>query len=252
MNHKVLIADDTETNRILMVELFGLFEIGVDCVQNGMLAYERIVHGSYDLILMDIQMPVMDGIESMKKIKVSGCKTPVVALTGNVSEEERAAYLADGFDECLFKPVDMARLTELLYHYGLLNNSETHVKLAELAGFQRPENEQLLDMKYLQASLMLDEVTLVRILHSFSKSLNTQVKKLESAVRDNHMQQIAATLHALKGMSGNLKILPLESLLAQMETAGDLREHAVSVTLLKRLRELADKLEQEISLLPTG
>jgi len=115
---RVLLAEDNPTNQI--VATAQLRALGIDRVtvaENGLEAVEVARQGRYDLILMDIQMPEMDGFDAARALRRAGVTTPIVAMTANVMPEERAAYLAAGMEDCLAKPMDLARLRQLVQQH---------------------------------------------------------------------------------------------------------------------------------------
>jgi len=104
---KILIADDNEHNRY--IARFLLEDAGheVNQVENGEQAVDAVIDVIYDLILMDIQMPGMDGIEATRRIKGAGVATPVVALTAKAMRGDREAILAAGCDGYISKPFEV-------------------------------------------------------------------------------------------------------------------------------------------------
>jgi PAS domain S-box-containing protein len=116
---KVLVAEDSEVNQAFMEVL--LSEIGVTCdmASNGQEAAERVKSDSYDLILMDIQMPVMNGYEAASSIRKSGAALPIVALTAYSDVENKEKAQANGMNDFLAKPVDIASLVKVLKKWAL-------------------------------------------------------------------------------------------------------------------------------------
>jgi two-component system, sensor histidine kinase len=116
---RVLLAEDNPTNQI--VATAQLQALGIDrvtVVENGSEAVEAALHGSFDLILMDIHMPEMNGFDAARALRRAGVATPILAMTANVMPDEHAAYLAAGMEDCLAKPMDMARLRQLVQQHG--------------------------------------------------------------------------------------------------------------------------------------
>jgi len=115
---RVLLAEDNPTNQI--VATAQLQALGIDrvtVVENGSEAVEAALQGSFDLILMDIHMPEMNGFDAARTLRRAGVTTPILAMTANVMPEERAAYLVAGMDDCLAKPMDLARLRQLVQRH---------------------------------------------------------------------------------------------------------------------------------------
>jgi signal transduction histidine kinase/chemotaxis response regulator CheB/HPt (histidine-containing phosphotransfer) domain-containing protein len=104
----ILVADDVAVNRELVGTMLRRHGHEVDLAENGVEAVERAGRGGYDVVLMDVQMPVMDGIEAARRIRQLPAPTsavPILALTANVMASERERYLAAGMNRCLVKPI---------------------------------------------------------------------------------------------------------------------------------------------------
>jgi signal transduction histidine kinase/ActR/RegA family two-component response regulator len=118
---RVLLVEDGADNRLLIGAL--LLECGLDVVyaEDGEEGVRLAQSSAPDLILMDIQMPRMDGISALRHLRARGCASPAIALTANVLHAERMRYLEAGFDACLAKPIDRAAFYALLArHLGTL------------------------------------------------------------------------------------------------------------------------------------
>ena len=101
---KILIAEDNDSNFILMTYIVKKF-YQFDRAQNGQEAVDMVEKGNYDLILMDIKMPVMDGMEATKQIKEKHPDLPIIALTANAFDSDRQLAFEAGCDEFLPKPI---------------------------------------------------------------------------------------------------------------------------------------------------
>ena len=104
----VLLADDSEANRALLSTILAAAGVRVHMVENGAEAVRAVETGAFDLVLMDVHMPVMDGVEATRRIRALGpayARLPIVALTANVLPEQVATYRAAGMDDHLGKPV---------------------------------------------------------------------------------------------------------------------------------------------------
>jgi CheY-like chemotaxis protein len=116
-NHlKILIAEDIKTNQILLKALLAkLFSItSVDVAENGKQAVEMALKNQYDLILMDLKMPTMDGLEATRILRQKGVKIPIYMLTADVYNETQVRSQKAGTDGFLKKPVETDKLTEVL------------------------------------------------------------------------------------------------------------------------------------------
>ncbi len=116
---RILLAEDNPVNAEVSVALLSAAGLEVDAVVNGALAVERVRTSSYDLVLMDMQMPEMDGLEATRAIRAlpQGRSLPIVAMTANAFDEDRVTCLAAGMNDFLSKPVDTERLYAMLQHW---------------------------------------------------------------------------------------------------------------------------------------
>jgi signal transduction histidine kinase len=118
---RVLYADDNEGNRVLVQTLLASLGHACDVVNDGAAAVGAVAAGAYDLVLMDIQMPVMDGVTATREIRKFGGATgaiPIVALTANTLTEQLAEYAAAGMNDCIAKPVNLVDLATKTAHWG--------------------------------------------------------------------------------------------------------------------------------------
>ncbi len=127
---RVLLAEDNALNREIAVELIQETGAGVDTAENGQEALERFEQSeedAYDLILMDIQMPVMDGFEAVRRIRAlpraDAARVCIAAMTANAFVEDIKKSKAAGMDEHVSKPVDFSRIEELLRHCSVNSRS---------------------------------------------------------------------------------------------------------------------------------
>lgn len=121
----ILIVEDNPINIKWMKMLFKRYDYAMSYAENGKQAVEMVIQHSFDLILMDINMPVMNGIDATQLIKdhekrTGVAHTPIVALTSHDQEGEREAILAQGLDEHLGKPLKLSELEDLLHKYHIL------------------------------------------------------------------------------------------------------------------------------------
>ncbi len=113
----VLVAEDDKINRMVVSRFLSDFGCQVECVENGQLATEAMAQGQYDLLLMDLHMPQLDGIAATRRIRESDPYTPIVALTADAMSSERDAALAAGMNDFLVKPLQQDRLQQVLANY---------------------------------------------------------------------------------------------------------------------------------------
>ncbi|QCR22509.1 ATP-binding protein [Pontibacter sp. SGAir0037] len=101
---KILVIDDNAFNRVITCKLLSTWNAAVEAADNGYVALEMLKTESYDLILLDLQMPVMDGFQALKEMQKLKIKTPIIALTGNANSKEKNYCLMNGCSDYLTKP----------------------------------------------------------------------------------------------------------------------------------------------------
>ena len=118
---RILIADDNSVNRMVASRLLRKLGATIDVAEDGQIAVEKCQHSSYDIILMDLQMPVMDGLAATREIRArqkEGRQPVIVAFSANSSTEDREAARESGMDDFMTKPTNSARLQEVLARWG--------------------------------------------------------------------------------------------------------------------------------------
>ena len=125
---KVLLVEDAPDNRVLISRFVKSTGAEIDCVDNGFDGVRSAMRGAYDLVLMDIQMPRMDGFEAVRTLRREGYRRPVVALTAHAMKGDREQCFAAGFDEHLIKPLSRAALVATLHHFAPSEESRAHAR----------------------------------------------------------------------------------------------------------------------------
>lgn len=116
---KILLAEDCPVSQMIVTDFIGKAGFGFAVVGTGLEAVHSALSGSYDLVLMDVQMPLMDGVEATRQIRKAeaaggGRRVPIVAMTAYVLQEDQNQCFDAGMDDYLQKPIDADRLCEVL------------------------------------------------------------------------------------------------------------------------------------------
>jgi signal transduction histidine kinase/CheY-like chemotaxis protein len=215
----ILVAEDNEANQELIKILLQKYGLTFDLAGNGYEAVELYKLNNYDMILMDEQMPVMDGNEAVKKIADYEIKrglrhTPVSALTANVIKGAKERGLLSGFDSFLGKPIILKELERVFALYLKINSAQEEVK-EKVKHFQSSISG--LDVTKLKEDLMLSEDELLMLLSLFIKKMKKQIPELKIAIQSRDYKKIALNAHSIKGSSGNFRIEFLQSSASEME-----------------------------------
>jgi CheY-like chemotaxis protein len=214
----LLIAEDNEANQELIKIIIQKYGLSFDIVENGKEAFEAFKVNSYNLILMDQQMPVMNGNEAVSKIieyeyEKGLVHTPISALTANVIKGTKEKGLLSGYDAFLGKPLIVKELERIF---------ETYLEKDLIA----PDREYIvgLDTKKLTKELMLTDDELMMLLKLFLKKMSKTVPELEVAISNSDYSKIAILAHSVKGSSGNFRIKSLQNIASEMENQAKNRD----------------------------
>jgi CheY-like chemotaxis protein len=229
---KVLIVEDNELNRRLFENLIGqIFQF--ESVQNGVEALIKLEKEKFDLILMDIQMPHMDGITAIRKIiqqKISDC--PIIAISAYAEESERENFLQLGFQDFISKPIRPREFLEVV-NRTIQNNFEKK---------EKSENDELILDKNIVDQLMKFNTndSIKKVYNDFIIECDEIWNFIQISLKDNQLKAIAEKLHILKGNSGTLganKIYFLSQIVEKAAKTEDLQ------TLLNYLPNLKKEID---------
>jgi CheY-like chemotaxis protein/HPt (histidine-containing phosphotransfer) domain-containing protein len=215
----VLVAEDNDVNQIVVTEILTLAGFACDIVCSGRAAAENALTGQYDVVLMDCQMPEMDGFEAARLIRDREKYTdqsvhrrvPIVALTANAVKGDRERCLSAGMDAYLSKPVDAAALLQaieaLITQYDAAGNEPRGVS---------PEAPSIAFDELLERCVG-NAVVAGRVLEKFAAGAPRQVEQLRGAVQAGDEEQIGRTAHFLKGMAANIGAARVADLAGRIE-----------------------------------
>ena len=117
---KILIVDDSLDNRRLLETYLGRHGATIDAAENGLVGFEKALRGNHDLVLMDVQMPEMDGFDTTSKLRSVGYRKPIIAITAQSRPDVRDKCLVVGCNEHMAKPVDFRELLAAVSKYTVM------------------------------------------------------------------------------------------------------------------------------------
>lgn len=238
---KVLIVDDNDLNRKLFENLIGQF-FDYESAENGIEALKKLENEKFDLILMDIQMPKMDGITALKKIKqgnLSDC--PVVAITAFAEESDRNSFLHLGFDEFITKPIRPKQFFEVI-NRALKKTLKTENEEQDLV-----TEELILDKKVLAQLIKYNaNDTIRKIYKDFLEECDELWSSIELALKEERLDIITEKLHILKGNSGTLGANIIFFNSQKAENAARLKDRDTLLEYLTILKKEIDSFKQFI------
>jgi len=203
---KILLVEDNEINQEVAKKMLSRIGAAVELANNGKEGVDKINANpnGYDVVLMDIQMPIMGGYEASRLIKEKNGALPVIALTAAVMAEDREKAVQAGMDDYISKPIYMDELYRIVEKWG----KKTQAKL--------PDMDVDIDFEALSSSLGKDEELIHRLLESFLKELSGAFANLESEL-SNITKNTRTLLHTLKGVCGNMRALKSAKIIEKIE-----------------------------------
>jgi len=204
---KVLLVEDNDLNQEVARELLAHAGIVADVVADGEQAVAKVAGGAYDLVLMDVQMPVMDGIAATEAIRRAGHRLPIVAMTASVLDKDRERCRAAGMNDHLGKPIEPEELWAILLKWIEPKGSaaEPAAPSPALDGPAVPEDIAGLDSQAGLTRVLGNRALYLSLLRKFAVSqanAATQIRTALDAGNRNHAQRIAHTLKSLCGSIG--------------------------------------------------
>ncbi len=244
----ILIVDDNPVNVNLLSAMLSGMDIHPLTATNGLQAVELARNSKFDLILMDLQMPLMDGYQAAALIRAEGGlhQPRIVAVTATLWGEEQADSQPRPFDEVIFKPVDFATLEQLIERWLSVPYQATSAVNPPPLSSQTPgEPLSALDETALQQLLnqypQRRREQLAELVTLFVESSEQIISDLKRAVENGDLKTVERNAHALKSSCGNLAAIKL------METCAELERDCHSLTANQQQALLARLLEQYIA-----
>ncbi len=249
--YDVLVAEDNPVNQTLAVALLGKRGHRVTVVATGQLAVEAMKRQSFDLVLMDVQMPVLDGLSATRIIRdlerVGGGHTPIIAMTARAMSGDRELCLASGMDGYVTKPIHALALFETIERTmaecgegNRVPSRETAPSLPVTAPSQQsaaPVPPDLLDAPGLLDALGDDRALRATLYGMFLVEGPRRVALIRAAMESNDPTGVMDEAHGLSGAAGNLRATAVYNLARKLESlgrAGDLTGGAELLDLLSQ------------------
>ena len=194
---RILLADDNTDNQQLISYFIGKMGPRVELAGNGQIALDLVCTQDFDLVLMDMQMPVMSGTDAVKQIRQRGLQLPIIALTANATREDKAVCLEVGCNDFLTKPIDRKRLYQVLSEYLAMKDDDR-------AGS-------------LYSTMLVDEPEMSDLVEKYCTRLPGQVEQFKQALRKGDMDSLRRLAHDLKGAGGGMGFPALTDIAVAIE-----------------------------------
>lgn len=245
IDKKILLAEDNETNQRLMKALFLKKGIEITIVNNGLEAVKRLEKNTFDAVLMDCQMPILDGYHATQRIrnKLNLQELPIIALTANIMYEDRQKAFACGMNDVIGKPINFEKLiASLVKHIEIANEKfELAQQIQEQAKAGHDQSQPILDVA---AGLNItdhDEDLYTELLGYFIDHYATLVPLANKLTPS----EIKNYLHELKGVAANVGAIALAELCSIYEARSD--STGLNSQQITEIIILSDKTNQEIA-----
>ena len=233
-NKKVLIVEDNKTNQLLLSILLEERNISFDVADHGKQALRKIEGDDYALVFMDINMPVLDGLSTIKKLRKQGFKKPIVSLSANVMESDIEKFQKAGADDYLHKPILPEKLDAILAKYLSIPKQ----KPTKQPSKQEEREHFISELK--EHFAFLSEDAIDKLLASFDESAAEILESLKKKPLDYK------TAHTIKGMAANFNFVNLAKTAAKAEEAAQSNDKQTladySKEIQKELAEIRKKL----------
>jgi len=244
-NRRILLVEDVEMNQLLASKKIESWGVRVDIAQNGKVAVQMIQDGVYDLVLMDIQMPEMDGLEATRHIRnlqdSNKASVPIVALTANLLTGDGDRYIAAGMNGFLLKPFDDQNLFHII-SANLKNGNMTGQGLIEdnaaPAVFNGAPSQKLYDLSMVESIAGGDENFVKKMVQIFLDTMPASVEQLQKELNKQNWDSLSKLAHKMKSTIDSMGITSLKDVIRAIE-ANAKHKHE-----LEGLGECVDKVSE--------
>jgi len=234
---RVLLVEDNFTNQQVARGMLGKLGVKPDLAGNGLEALRILESRPYDLVLMDIQMPEMDGVEATVRIRelAAGAENsaiPIIAMTAHAFQSDRDRFLEAGMNDWITKPISYRALQGILERW-LPNGSDPGSRTAGASARAVDESSKafdgvpVFDREGMMARFMDDEVLATNIVSSFLDDAPRQITALHRYLEAGDLESVRRQAHSLKGASANVGgevLLRIAFAMEKSATEGDLNE----------------------------
>ncbi|NEO99238.1 MAG: response regulator [Symploca sp. SIO2E9] len=247
---KILLAEDHQVNQIVIQNQLQMLGLQADCVGNGKVALTQLAKQHYDLVLMDCQMPVLDGYEATKELRrLEGSQrhTVVIALTANALPADRSKCLAAGMDDYLTKPVELETLEAMIQRWlSKIAQSEAVASQSQVVTNSEVKvantDDTLLDWKRLDDISRGKVEFQQQLLQAFIDNAQVGLEGISQALQAQDFVKLEQQAHRIKGSSANIGVLLIPDIAARLEKQAREKNLAGATEQLKTLERLLEQV----------
>ncbi|KOP26740.1 ATPase [Hapalosiphon sp. MRB220] len=245
---RILLAEDNLVNQKVALKQLQSLGYSADVAANGQEVLQLLEIIPYDLILMDCQMPVLDGLETTKEIhrwqesSFAGRRPVVIAMTANAMEEDKQMCLDAGMDDYLSKPVMKENLASALEHWSQFLLATPGVTTSENTSDIDVRNLPI-DWEHLHQISENDADFELELLQIFVKDIQSRLELTKAAIAVNDFQQMAQQAHQIKGSSSNIGATTMYLAAEKLEQLAHKQERRGSTESLTQLEEIVNSIQ---------
>lgn len=216
-NYRILLVDDDLLSQRMMSFLLSAGGYSHEKAFNGVEALKAVQSQHFDLILMDLQMPIMDGYEAAQSIRAweaGNGHIPIIALTAMAFDDDQL-YRAAGMDDCIVKPFDTPKLYRMIDFYVEMSKNSEAAQPADKMKLE--EKTPLLNIKAALPRFGNDIQVYQELLLEFLQSLPERLEQIRSMFVSGDFQSLSRDAHNLKGVAASIGAMQISALAAQLE-----------------------------------
>ncbi|MBT3846159.1 MAG: response regulator [Gammaproteobacteria bacterium] len=218
---QILLVEDNKINQQVVMHAVESIGIEVSVVEDGVEAVEAVNRNHYDLVLMDIQMPKLDGYEATQRIRLQhpADRLPIIAMTANAMTGDKEKALEVGMNDYLSKPIDIDVLFKILQHWYRKRDTPPKdvVSKRQKSTPQWPDKIPGLNLAEGILRMNSNPAIYLKILNRFSESYGSFVSELRQKQADGEMEEVKMLLHTCKGVTANISATELSEQLGSLE-----------------------------------
>ena len=216
---KILVAEDDVFNQEFIKEILNEWNVDFTIVADGKEAVEKVKNNKYDFILLDINMPNVNGVEAMREIKKL-TDIPIIAMTANAFKEDIKNYFEAGFDDYISKPVKLKELEKI---------------------FEKYSQRKTKNISFIQKNLKLNQSILKKLIKVYFSTVKENLDNLQKAIKEKNFEKVKEYAYEIKDASLNLKIENIAKIADEIQKDSK----NINIEKIKEIRKIIDEMEKE-------